>query len=206
MNWNAVLVALKLPLATLTAVIVIGASLLFYIDFALSKAKRELAQRQSNVRDARARLQKARDDNAVIARYLDSYQYLQKIGFIGEEQRINWLDALRIANQQRRLFGVNYQIGAQQPYPYAGELNPGQLTLHQSVMKITLRLLHEGDLIPFLGTLAQQRAGVFSVDQCTMERVDTGGSARNQPNVRADCELAWITLRPPPGAAGDRKS
>ena len=204
MNRNALL-ALKAPLVTLIAVIVIGASLLYYIDFALTKAKRELAQQQSKLRDARARLQKARDDNAIIARYLNSYQYLQRIGFIGDEQRINWLDALRFTNQQRRLFGVNYQIGTQQPYPYASELDPGQLTLHQSVMKVTVRLLHEGDLIPFLGTLAQQRAGVFSVDQCTMERVDISGSARNQPNVRADCELAWITLRPP-GAAGDRKS
>lgn len=204
MNWNA-LRALKAPLVTLTTVIVIGASLLYYIDFALTKAKRELAQQQSKVRDARARLQKSRDENAVIARYLGNYQYLQQIGFIGDERRINWLDALHFTNQQRRLFGVSYQIGAQQPYPYASELDPGQLTLHQSVMKVTVRLLHEGDLIPFLGTLAQQSAGVFSVDQCVMERVDVAGSARNQPNVRADCELAWITLRPP-GAAGDRKS
>jgi hypothetical protein len=204
MNRNALL-ALKAPLVTLITVIVIGASLHYYIDFALTKAKRELAQQQSNLRDARARLQKARDENVIIERYLNNYQYLQQIGFIGDEQRINWLDALRFTNQQRRLFGVNYQIGAQQPYPYASELDPGQLTLHQSVMKVTVRLLHEGDLIPFLGMLAQQRAGVFSVDQCTMVRVDIGGSARNQPNVRADCELAWITLRPP-GAAGDRKS
>ena len=204
MNRNALL-ALKAPLVTLITVIVIGASLHYYIDFALTKAKRELAQQNSNLRDARARLQKARDENVIIERYLNNYQYLQQIGFIGDEQRINWLDALRFTNQQRRLFGVNYQIGAQQPYPYASELDPGQLTLHQSVMKVTVRLLHEGDLIPFLGMLAQQRAGVFSVDQCTMVRVDIGGSARNQPNVRADCELAWITLRPP-GAAGDRKS
>lgn len=204
MNWNA-LPALKAPLVTLIAVIVIGASLLYYVNFALKKAKGELAQQQSKVRDARARLQKSRDDNEIIARYLSNYQHLQRIGLIGDEQRINWLDALHFANQQRRLFGLSYQIGTQQPYPYASELDPGQLTLHQSVMKVTVRLLHEGDLIPFLGTLAQQRAGVFSVDQCTMARVDISGSARNQPNVRAECELAWITLRPP-GAAGDRKS
>lgn len=204
MNWNA-LRALKAPLITLITVIMIGAGLLYYIDFTLTKAKRELAQQQSKLRDARARLQKARDDNAIIARYLNDYQYLQRIGVIGDEQRINWLEALHFTNQQRRLFGVNYQIGAQQTYPYAREFDPGQLTLHQSVMKVTVRLLHEGDLIPFLGTLAQQRAGVFSVDQCAMERVDVGGSARNQPNVHADCELAWITIRPP-GAAGDGKS
>jgi hypothetical protein len=112
---------------------------------------------------------------------------------------------LRFSNRQARSFGVNYQIGTQQPYPYASELDPGQLTLHQSVMKLTLRLLHEGDLIPFLSTLAQRRTGVFSVDQCTMQRIEFWSSTRSQPNVRADCELAWITLQPP-GVAGDGKS
>ncbi len=204
MNPN-VLRALKAPLITLGAVVAIGIGLHYYIDFELTRAKRDLAQQQIKLRSARAQLQKARDDNAIIARYLNPYQNLQRIGLIGDEQRINWLDALRNANQQGRLFGVTYQIGSQQPYPYAGELDPGQLTLHQSVMKVTVRLLHEGDLIPFLGTLAAQRVGVFSVDQCTMERIDTGGSARNRFNVRADCELAWITLRPP-ATEGGRKS
>ncbi len=103
-----------------------------------------------------------------------------------------------------QLFGVDYQISTQQPYPYASELDPGQLTLYQSVMKINLRLPHEGDLMRFLGTLAQQGAGVFSVNQCVIERIDTGGSIRYQPNLRADCELAWITITP--SAPGDKKS
>jgi len=200
-----VLRALKAPLITLAAVIVIGFSLQYYIDFALTKAKRDLVQQQVKLREARTQLQKARDDNAAIAKYLNRYLDLQRVGLIGDEQRINWLDALRFANQEGRLFGVSYQIGSQQPYPYASELDPGPLTLHQSVMKVTVRLLHEGDLLPFLGTLTGQRVGVFSVDQCTMERIDTGGSARNRFNVRAECDLAWITLRPP-AAAGDRKS
>jgi hypothetical protein len=204
MNPN-VLRALKAPLVTLVAVVTIGTSLHYYIDFELTQAKRTLAQQQIKLRGARAQLQKARDDNAIIARYLNRYQSLQRIGLIGDEQRINWLDALRFANQQGRLFGVSYQIGAQQPYPYAGEFDPGQLTLHQSAMKLTVRLLHEGDLIPFLATLLEQRVGVFSIDQCMLERPEVGGSARNRFNVRADCDLAWITLRAPV-AAGDRKS
>ena len=137
-------------------------------------------------------------------RYLSDYQYLQRLGFVGDEQRINWLEGLRLTNQQTQLFGVDYQIGAQQPYPYASELDPGQLTLYQSLMKINFRLLHEGDLVRFLGTLAQQGAGFFSVNQCVIERLDTDGSIRFQPNLRADCELAWITVRP--ATPGDKKS
>jgi hypothetical protein len=197
--------ALKAPLIALSVVIAISAIALYYTYYTLKNAKRELAQQQTLQREARAQLQKAGDEKEIIGRYLNDYRYLQQLGFVGDEQRINWLEGLRLANRETQLFGVDYQISTQQPYPYASELDPGKLTLYQSVMKVSFRLLHEGDLMWFLGTLAQQGAGVFSVNQCVMERIGTGEGIRNQPNLRADCELAWITLRPPT-APGDGKS
>jgi hypothetical protein len=196
------LTTLQRPLGALAAVIAIGAILLYYTDHVLQSAQRAVVQQQIQLRNARIQLNKSGEEKATIVRYLGQYQYLQQLGFVGDEQRINWLDGLRLANQQTRLFGVDYQIGVQQPYPYAAELDPGPLTLYQSVMKINLKLLHEADLMRFLGALAQQGAGVFSVNQCAMERIDAGDNLRNQPNLRAECELAWITLRPP----GEKKS
>lgn len=196
--------ALQNPLIALILAVAISAGLIYYLEQSLGAGKRELAQQQDQLREARTRLQKSGDEKEIIVRYLRDYQALQRIGFAGDEQRINWLEGLRLTNQQTQLFGVDYQINAQQPYPYASELDPGRLTLYQSPMKISLRLLHEGDLMRFLGTLATQGAGFFSVNQCLVERLDTGGSIRFQPNLRADCELAWITIRP--AAAGEKKS
>ena len=196
--------ALRNPLLLLIMVVAMGVGAVYFTDQTLELANRELAQQQKQLREARSRLQKSGDEKEIIIRYLGSYQYLQRLGFAGEEQRINWLEGLRLANQQAQLFGIDYQIGVQQPYPYANELDPGQLTLRQSLMKVNVRLLHEGDLMRFLGTLAKQGAGVFSVNQCVMERIDTGGSIRFQPNLRAECELAWITARP--STPEDKKS
>jgi len=195
--------ALKAPLIALILMVVIGAGLVYYTNLTLKQAQLASAQQQKQLRDARVRLQKSGDEKDIIVHYLSSYQYLQRLGFAGDEQRINWLDGLRVANQQTQLFGVDYQISTQQPYPYANELDPGQLTLHESLMKLSIKLLHEDDLMRFLGTLAKQGAGVFSVNQCVVDRLDTGGSIRFQPNLRADCELAWITVRP--GTPEDRK-
>jgi hypothetical protein len=195
--------ALKAPLIALIVSIAIGAGLVYYSEVVLKQTKLALLQQQNQLHDARSRLQKSGDEKDIIVRYLSGYEYLQRLGFAGPEQRINWLDGLRLTNQQAQLFGVDYQIGTQQAYPYANELDPGQLTLHQSVMKITLGLLHEGDLMRFLGTLAKLDAGVFSVNECTIERQDFGGSIRFQSNLRAQCELAWITVRP--AAPGDKK-
>ena len=196
--------ALRDPLIVMIVVLAACFGLIYYLSSSLDTATRELAKQQSLLRDARTRLSRSGDEKQVIVRYLDDYESLQKLGFVGEEQRINWLEGLRLTNQQAQLFGVDYQIGAQQPYPYAGELDPGQLTLHQSLMKISFRLLHEGDLLRFLGTLAQQGAGFFSVNQCLVERIDAEAVIRFQPTLRANCELAWITVRP--AVAGEKKS
>lgn len=195
--------AQKAPLIVLIVAIAIGAGLVYYSDLVRRQAGLGVLQQQNQLRDARSRLQKSGDEKDVIVRYLSGYQFLQRLGFAGPEQRINWLDGLRLTNQQTQLFGVDYQIGTQQPYPYANELDAGQLTLYQSLMKINLGLLHEGDLMRFLGTLAKLGVGVFSVNECIIERQDTGGSIRYQSNLRAQCELAWITVRP--AAPGDKK-
>ena len=200
---QADLQALKNPLLALLAVLLAAATAIYYSDQLMVSARRQLAQQQGQLKEARTRLQKSGDEKDIIVRYLDSFQQLQRAGFVGDEQRINWLDGLRLTNQQSDLFGVDYQIGSQKPYAYAAEFNPGQLELNQSVMRLRFRLLHEEDIMRFFNILARQGAGIFTVDQCSMRRIDTGGVIRFQPNVTAECELSWITARV--GAAGERK-
>lgn len=200
---QADLQALKNPLLALLAVLLAAATAIYYSDQLMVSARRQLAQQQAQLKEARTRLQKSGDEKDIIVRYLDSFRQLQRAGFVGDEQRINWLDGLRLTNQQSDLFGVDYQIGSQKPYAYAAEFNPGQLELNQSVMRLRFRLLHEEDIMRFFNILARQGAGIFTVDQCSMRRIDTGGVIRFQPNVTAECELSWITARV--GAAGERK-
>ena len=196
--------ALRTPLIVLVLLLAVVSALIYQIDQSLAAAQRELVQQQNQLREARIRLQKSGLEKEVIVRYLGSYQHLQRLGFVGDEQRLNWLEALRLSNQQAQLSGIQYQIGVQQAYPYAAELDPGQLTLHQSLMKVNFRLLHEGDLMTFLATLAKQGAGFFAVNQCMLQRINPDGAVRVQPNLGAECEIAWITVKP--AAPGDKKS
>lgn len=188
--------ALRAPVLVLLVVALAGGGAVYYTEGLLQQARRQLAQQELQLRDARTRLYQSGEEREVITRYLGSYRELQRIGFVGEEQRINWLDGLRIANQRAELFGIDYQISAQRAYPYASELDPGQISLNQSVMKVRFRLLHEEDLMRFFNTLAQARAGVFSIDECMLKRADASGAIRYQPNLAAECELSWITAQP----------
>jgi len=158
-------------------------------------SERQLAQQRVQLNEARTRLQKSGEEKDIIVRYRDTFRALQRAGFVGEEKRINWLDGLRITNQRADLFGIDYQIGAQKRYQYAKSLNPGQIDLFESVMRLRFRLLHEEDLMRFFNLLAQQNLGIFHIDRCDMRRLDTRGVIRYQPNVTAECEVSWITAR-----------
>jgi hypothetical protein len=193
--------ALRNPLFVLAAVALLGALAVYYSGRLMVAARQQLAQQQVQLKEARTRLQRSGEEKDIIVRYIDGFRRLERSGFVGDEQRINWLDGLRLANQQADLFGVDYQIGAQRPYAYASEFSPAPLALNESGMRIRFRLLHEGDLARFLDSLARQDTGIFTVDQCQLRRIDTGGVIRYQPNVSADCELSWITVKVGGGGA-----
>ena len=192
---QADLQALRTPLLVLAGVALLCALAVYYSGRLMITARQQLAQQQVQFKDARTRLQKSGEEKDIIVRYIDGFRQLERSGFVGEEQRINWLDGLRVANQQADLFGVDYQIGAQRPYAFASEFNPGPLALNQSIMRVRFRLLHEGDLGRFFDSLARQGTGIFTVDQCLLRRIDTRGVIRYQPNVNAECDLSWITIR-----------
>ncbi|MDP1674463.1 MAG: hypothetical protein Q8L65_15295 [Burkholderiales bacterium] len=194
--------ALRVPLILLIVVIAAAAGAIYYTDLLREQTQITLVRAQAQLREAQTRMQRSGDEEKIIVQYADKYRQLENAGFIGEEQRINWIDALRNANIRADLFGISYEIGAQQAYAHATELVPGPIALKQSRMKLDFRLLHEGDLLRFFDILREQGAGLFHLDQCTLRRTDAGGALRYQPNITANCELAWITATPDatPGA------
>ncbi len=188
--------ALRGPLLLLIAVLAMAAGAIYYTNLLRQQAQTALSKQQTLLRDAQARMRRSGDEEAIITQYVGKYRQLQQSGFIGNEQRINWIDALRIANERTDLFGVTYGVEAQQPYSHAAELNPGQFTIRQSVMKLEFRLLHALDLLRFFDALRAQNNGLFHLDQCTLRRTELTAVIRYQPNIAANCQLTWITATP----------
>jgi hypothetical protein len=187
---------LRAPLLALLATLLLGAALVFFTHQQFKQSRDALKQQQSALQEARNRLHKSGDEKDRILRYRAAFLALQQHGLIGEEQRINWVDALRAASLQQKMFGVNYQIEAQQAYQSPSVTDAGPYRLRQSVMKINMGLLHEEDLPRFMTVLADLQAGFFIIRECDMQRQS---SARNetagvQPHLNADCSLAWLSM------------
>lgn len=191
--------ALKAPLGVLALVVIASTAAVTWTRAEIVKHQRALAAQENLLKDAGSRFQRSGEERDLIVRFLGPFKELRSHGLIGPEQRINWLDALRSTNQQANLFGVEYQVSTQQPYPYAQELNAGRLGMAQSVMKLNLPLAHEGELMRFFRQLESQNVGMFDINECVIERATAVDTAFNaQPNLRAACELAWITINPEP--------
>jgi len=191
--------SMKAPIALLAAVVILCAAGISWTRSKIINQQRNLAAQESILREARNKFQRSGEERDLIVRFLPPYQDLRGRGLIGPEQRINWLDALRNTNQQARLYGAEYQVATQQSYPFAQELNAPKLGMAQSVMKLSLRLAHEGELMRFFRELEAQNAGAFDINECKLERaILADAPANGQPNVRAECELAWITINPEP--------
>lgn len=187
---------LALPLLVLVGVLIAAVGAVKFTRDKTASAQQKLSAQQTQLRDAQTRVQKSGTEKELIIRYLPEYRQLSAAGFVGEERRITWLDALRVANQTGDLFGVDYDISPRRPYPLAQTLTPGHLNVMQSMMKLRLQMLHEEDLPRFFALLSKQNAGLFMVDQCTVRRTASTSTLRFQPYLAAECQLSWITAQP----------
>lgn len=196
------LAPLYLPGALLAMVVAVGAVAVGYADSMVNEAERALDLKRQALSTAQRKHANAGLEKDILQRFRDTYAALEKVGFVGAEQRINWVDGLRIANRESNLFGVEYQIGQQEAFSGALDSGATELSMRQSIMRVKFPLLHEGDLMPFFRALAQQRSGVFVMNACELTRVSPSGALQAQPNLNAECELAWITVADPRGEGG----
>jgi hypothetical protein len=195
--------ALGRPLLALGLVVGLSAGSILLAERLVKEARGSLTKAQADLGEARKRVQRSGEERDTILRYVGPYQTLAQRGIVGEEQRLAWVDALRTANNEAQLYGVEYEVGAQQAYALAAEAGAGGLPVQQSVMKLKFGLLYEDDLLSFFRVLAAQDVGAFTINQCALQRlVPEVVRATNTPTLRAECEVAWITIPAPAAAEG----
>lgn len=187
---------LQIPLLVFLVVIAVSGYAVYYTHKSLQEAQQQLKTEESALREARTRYHKSGEERDMIVRYLPEYRRLQNEGFVGYEARVNWVDGLRIANSQAELFGVDYQLGPQTPFKEGAAETATQLPIQRSVMKIAFKLLHEDDLMRFFSALKNQKIGLFALNECILMREGSSLTPRSDPNLRADCEISWITMNP----------
>lgn len=181
---------------TLVIVSVFSFSLIAYEKNQKQISIDALEQQQKLLTQATNRFIKSGEEKASIKLNLPQYQTLLNQGAIGEERRIEWVDALRNIHKDNKLFSIKFMIGPQSLYQASAQ-NIQPFKAYHSTMKVELALLHENDLLILFDELKRKNLTPFVIRQCEMTRQNANIGSSLTANIQAKCDLDWITLHEP---------
>jgi hypothetical protein len=188
---------IRRPLAALLAAIIFSTLLIGYAERKLSVAANRVDMARVSANEAKRRYLDSDLEKAMISQYLPEYRALQTRGFIGSENRLKWIDALRTADRGLGNFGVQYQLSAQGSYkgPLSGEAIGAHLL--QSTMEIRFGVVHEGHFLAFVEALEAQQPGAYLLRSCSLEPAHSDKPQPRARNLNAKCQIDWVTMQPP---------
>jgi len=162
------------------------------------KAQQDQRRQQQQLTAARGQFRAVDEEKRILDEYLPRFTALQAAGFIGTEQRLDWLESLRDAAMAVKLPSLRYQIASRTGHEHYFPLDTGAFRAYESRVMLDMGLLHEEDLGRFLQAVEQNSPGLYRLDGCTLQRVsDSPRQAPNAVNVKARCIMRWITVNLP---------
>ena len=195
MNFSAEeLRKLAVPLAILVALLAAGAGLIYWIEQAERATRLELAGAREQRNQARDRLTRIAEEEKEVQDKLEVYRRLKSLRILGEEQRLEWADAMTRIRTTRELLDLRYSVGRQQTIASVPG-KPANVDFYSSTMKVDIALLHEGDLLGFLRDLRESGNAFYSVKRCAISRTGIAATGTSiVPRLRAECDIDLITI------------
>jgi hypothetical protein len=188
---------LATPVALALALTLAGAGLVWSAGEALRSAQRHFAAAQAERRQNTERLARIAEEEREVKEKIDLYQRLKQLHILGEEQRLEWADAIARIRKERELLDLHYTVERQRLLTSVAA-KPGNVDFYASTMKVDLALLHEEDLLRFLADLRESGNAYYAVKKCALMRTGQAISGASMtPRLRADCEIDLITLMDP---------
>jgi len=186
---------LRGSIITLVASIAVSAFMLYGSFYFQKTMYREFSRNDARFRTVSSRYLAVDGEEKLIRQYYPRFIDLYKKGVIGKEQRLNWIEVLRKTGMDMHVPSMNYQIKSQDAYTPSYSVTTGRFKLYSSEMTLNIRLMHEGDLFSILDRLNQDAKGIFSLNSCRMSPNGTIVEKAGAPNINADCDLQWFTIK-----------
>ena len=184
---------LAVPAVALVVLLVAGAALLWAARHTLAQQHRKLAAAQADRRHVAERLLRIVHEEREVRDHVELYRRLKELRILGDERRLEWVEALTRIRTERELLDLRYQVERQKVLKTIP--SSSGLELRSSSMNVELALLHEGDLLRFLADLRSSGNAYYSVRQCTLSRAEPAASTGPiAPRLRGICQIDLITL------------
>lgn len=182
------------PLAVLVALLASGAGLIYWVEQERRATLQQLASVREERNQARDRLTRIAEEEKEVSDKLEVYRRLKALHILGDEQRLEWADAMTRIRTTRELLDLRYSVGRQQTIASIPG-KPANIDFYSSTMKVDIALLHEGDLLAFLRDLRESGNAFYSVKRCSITRTGTAATGTSiVPRLRAECDIDLITV------------
>lgn len=190
------LLSMRIALILLALSIITGLGLNFGGILFERRQQERHAQAQQRLDVARQNHASTAAEQENIHRYLAPYQTLLATKQIGEERRLDWIDALSRIREKRKFFPLEYDIASRRPYSFTELPAAKNLEISASRMNLKFSLLHEGDFLTLLSDLRAKKVGLFTLDHCDIARnlQEKGKPLQVAPNLAVECTLDWLTV------------
>jgi len=174
--------------------LVLGAIIAYVSNGVLIEAQQSKITADREWSGAHRKLERTKSEKEDLQGYYHQYQNLVEQNVIGQERRLDWIEAIEKIRNKLNIFSVKYKLEPQETLNFETVTTSNSFDLHRSNMTLDFSLLHEGQLLNFLDTLSKEAKGMYLLEGCTLTRNDFVRQLRFIPNLQAKCTLGWITL------------
>ena len=185
---------LALPVVAALVLLGAGAALIWSTGQSRALAQRQLAQVQEERKQNTERLARIAEEEREVSEKLDVYKQLKRLNILGDEQRLEWADAITRIRTSRELLDLSYRVERKRLLKSLPG-KPDSVDFYASTMSVQMDLLHEEDLLRFLADLRSSGNAYYSVKACNVSRTGLAATGTTiTPRLRASCEIDLITV------------
>ena len=200
MNFTAAdLKFLRFALITFGAALLLGGGGVWAVNHFRGLADKENKIAQSKSVEAQSKLSRVSQEQQELTEKTLLYQDLVKRGYTAPEDRLDWVELLDRAQKMRKITDFQYEFAAQRaaddgliPIGASG----GGYDFNASQQKLSMKVLHEGDVWNFIDDVKRDAKAIVLVRSCTFTRLPPAPIDRGTgPYIGAECLLEWVTMR-----------
>ncbi len=159
---------------------------------------KELRRQEQAVMEMRQKFNSAAEDVKQIDVYYPRFKSYKVQGIVGEEDRVTWVENLARQARERHVISLTYSVAPPEILVWKtfGKMNGADV--YGSAMKVEAGLLHEEELMDLLAGLRAESKGLFSIQECMIDRKGKEGQLNHSgdvANFTGICQLMWYTIK-----------
>jgi len=174
---------------------VLGLSVLLGVIYYKDGIQKQLDIKKKEVLLMESKYAKAVEDREIISKFGSTYELLVKKGFVGKEQRLEWVADLETTSRLVNIPKLKYHIAPMESALIKNRhVDLKHINVNRSVMSIDFDFVHEGDAFEFFNTLSNKSKALYHIDMCHLKYATSSSNDESTGVLSGNCDLSWYTV------------